>query len=126
MSLINCPECNKEVSDSALSCIHCGYPLEKESESSAGKDTVATQPEKAQKNLEGQINRAIDAIFALIYIYLLYSIFFTDQFSDLLDGGAAWFGLFIGFVVIYFVQKMLKAILGTIGRSFDSAFNKNT
>lgn len=27
MSLIKCPECNKEVSDKAEKCIHCGYPL---------------------------------------------------------------------------------------------------
>ena len=25
--LINCPECNEKVSDKALCCIHCGYPL---------------------------------------------------------------------------------------------------
>lgn len=27
MALIKCPECNKEVSDKADVCIHCGYPL---------------------------------------------------------------------------------------------------
>ena len=27
MSLIKCPECGKEVSDKASTCIHCGYPL---------------------------------------------------------------------------------------------------
>ena len=27
--LIKCPECNKEVSDKAECCIHCGYPLQK-------------------------------------------------------------------------------------------------
>lgn len=27
MALINCPECGKEVSDKAKSCIHCGYPI---------------------------------------------------------------------------------------------------
>ena len=27
MALINCPECNKEVSDKASACIHCGFPL---------------------------------------------------------------------------------------------------
>lgn len=27
MSLINCPECGKEISDKADVCIHCGYPL---------------------------------------------------------------------------------------------------
>lgn len=30
MALINCPECNKEISDKALSCPNCGFPLEKE------------------------------------------------------------------------------------------------
>ena len=27
MSLINCPECNKEISDKAEACIGCGYPI---------------------------------------------------------------------------------------------------
>lgn len=27
MALINCPECGNQVSDKALACIHCGYPL---------------------------------------------------------------------------------------------------
>lgn len=27
MALINCPECNREVSDSATSCPGCGHPL---------------------------------------------------------------------------------------------------
>ena len=25
--LINCPECNKQISDKATQCIHCGFPL---------------------------------------------------------------------------------------------------
>ena len=29
MALIKCPECEKEVSDKAEVCIHCGYPLSK-------------------------------------------------------------------------------------------------
>jgi hypothetical protein len=27
MSLIECPECNKEISDQAVMCPHCGYPI---------------------------------------------------------------------------------------------------
>lgn len=27
MALIKCPECGKEVSDKAVACIHCGYPI---------------------------------------------------------------------------------------------------
>jgi predicted amidophosphoribosyltransferase len=29
MALINCPECNKEISDMAESCPHCGFPIAK-------------------------------------------------------------------------------------------------
>lgn len=29
MALIKCPECNKEVSDTAETCPHCGYRLKK-------------------------------------------------------------------------------------------------
>ncbi len=29
MALINCPECGKEISDSAKVCIHCGYKMRK-------------------------------------------------------------------------------------------------
>ena len=29
MALIKCPECEKEVSDKAPVCIHCGFPLKK-------------------------------------------------------------------------------------------------
>ncbi len=27
MALIKCPECKREISDKAQTCIHCGYPL---------------------------------------------------------------------------------------------------
>lgn len=30
MALINCPECGKQISDKAISCIYCGYPLASE------------------------------------------------------------------------------------------------
>ena len=29
MALIKCPECDLQVSDKAISCPHCGYPLDK-------------------------------------------------------------------------------------------------
>ena len=28
MAIINCPECNKEISDKATACPHCGCPIE--------------------------------------------------------------------------------------------------
>lgn len=29
MALITCPDCKKQISDSALTCIHCGKPMHK-------------------------------------------------------------------------------------------------
>jgi len=37
MALIKCPECGKEISDIAPACIHCGYPTQKQTESSTTK-----------------------------------------------------------------------------------------
>lgn len=30
MSLIKCPECQREISDKSKICIHCGYPIEED------------------------------------------------------------------------------------------------
>ena len=45
MALIKCPECNKEVSDKAEICVHCGYPIskwikEKNSDSSQSNEDI--------------------------------------------------------------------------------------
>lgn len=39
MSLINCPECGRDVSDMANVCIHCGFPLKKE-DATTKTDTI--------------------------------------------------------------------------------------
>lgn len=39
MAMINCPECGKEISDKAKTCIHCGCPIGEES--GENKTTVA-------------------------------------------------------------------------------------
>ena len=55
MALINCPECGKEISDSAAQCIHCGYVL---------KPTVETKKEK--KPLSKKVIIAIAAVAVLV------------------------------------------------------------
>lgn len=40
MALINCPECNGNVSTAATTCPHCGFPLEKYIEEKAYNDEV--------------------------------------------------------------------------------------
>lgn len=123
MGLISCPECNKDISDNAPSCIHCGYPIANPISSIPGDPLNSSSSEFTIGGAEKSINSAVDIIFALIYLYILYMIFISKELGDV-SGGAELFGMFLFFVFLYFIQKMVKAILGTIGRAFDSMFSK--
>lgn len=49
MALINCPECNKEVSDKAEVCIHCGFPLiEKSKQEEKNEKIIVTHFRKSK------------------------------------------------------------------------------
>ncbi len=65
MALIKCPECEKEVSDRANACIHCGFPLAQT---------------KSELIVRGK--RTGDAIIK--HIYFLYSD--GDLFDEVLPG----------------------------------------
>jgi len=56
VALISCPECAKDVSDKALSCPNCGYPIKiatphEQMGSEQRRRSVPTRPENA--NLQG-------------------------------------------------------------------------
>ena len=55
MALINCPECQKEISNSANACPNCGHPIEK-----------YTQSEK--RKIKGMIN--LYEFFAIVFGFL--------------------------------------------------------
>lgn len=42
MALVNCPECNKEISDTSEKCIHCGYTLHPELKGKKKKKRLIT------------------------------------------------------------------------------------
>lgn len=48
MALIKCPECGKEISDASAACIHCGYPLNK---NSGIQETEAPNVESKEKEI---------------------------------------------------------------------------
>lgn len=62
MALINCPECNKEVSDTALACPHCGYQLT--------KPQVKAKPQP-KKRKTGRIGIIISAIVVVVLLAIL-------------------------------------------------------
>ncbi|MDA3779012.1 MAG: zinc ribbon domain-containing protein [Bacteroidales bacterium] len=66
MALINCPECKKEVSDSALSCPHCGFELSNKKE----KTEINQVKKPKKKDLAWTTWLLIAAImYVLFYIF---------------------------------------------------------
>lgn len=68
MALINCPECKKEVSDSALSCPHCGFQLIEKKEK-----TEVNQIKKPKKKNEGCTTWLIIAAILIAFFYIIGS-----------------------------------------------------
>lgn len=56
MSLIKCPECQKEVSDKAKTCIHCGCPIQIEIE----KENFLSFKNKTFKDLTLEERKSLD------------------------------------------------------------------
>lgn len=50
MALIKCPECGKTISNDAVFCPFCGYPLAKKMQEEAEKERLASAPPKDCKN----------------------------------------------------------------------------
>lgn len=49
MALINCPNCEKEVSDEALCCLGCGYPIHSEIHAEPSPEKIAASKSKGKK-----------------------------------------------------------------------------
>ena len=61
MALIKCPECEKQVSDAAISCPHCGFPIRKLHETKENKtQLVITAPDmKAAQDVVSKAQKSI-------------------------------------------------------------------
>lgn len=69
MALINCPECKKEVSNSALSCPHCGFQL------------IEKKEPKAKPQLKNPKKKNSGCIIWLIVIAILIIILYNYESS---------------------------------------------
>ena len=85
MALIKCPECDKEISDSAQNCVHCGYPLNKdatEAKPQAEANMAVIQkgksPVKDRKIITINCNKI--TFFYIIFICIRCSCHFNTSF----------------------------------------------
>ena len=73
MALIKCPECEKQMSDKAEKCPHCGYAPEKK--------TVVENSSNAVKNLKGKWNNKY-LLIILVVLVAGYFLFFNNPSSN--------------------------------------------
>lgn len=52
MAIIKCPECGREISDKSKMCIHCGYPLEEETD----KEVINTRCSECGKEIPNNVD----------------------------------------------------------------------
>lgn len=83
MALIQCPECNKEISDKVKTCPHCGFPFEENSDKSNNIQQVEISavnispkdPAKTKKTLIG-------AASVFVVLALMFAIFSVVKSSN--------------------------------------------
>lgn len=113
MALINCPECGKEISDTAKNCIHCGYVL-KEENNVPQPQTVVIAPEKG-KSAKNSLNKGVTIILVVMSIslvaYILINVFgeVNDEFYSYL-GPSLCAGIvsIVMSILIFAVPKLRK------------------
>ena len=104
MALIKCPECNKEVSDCAEACPHCGYPLKK-------KPVTSNLDDRATRIIESEYNARYKAsIFVCIIGAIAAIVFLCMSASEL---ARTYSNLKITFIVSG-IALLLLSIAGLI------------
>ena len=101
MALINCPDCNKEVSTSAVSCPNCGAPVAAARETEAA-GTPLTTTQSTSKKFKGQ-----QAIATLMFIVGATWIFVALGQEPPSDAGLALVITLVG--VIWYIVIRIRA-----------------
>ena len=112
MALIKCPECGKEISDKAPSCIHCGFPLAvsvRAADVVEHKIDTNFEVKKVVKQLEEY--RIRDAAFYFRTSRFTYDAFYTDVDIETIQKSlASGIGKTSEYEAIDFVLEQSKAL----------------
>ena len=90
MSLIKCPECEKEISDQAASCPHCGHPVSRDNPDNAPAPAQAV-PENVPAPKKRNIQKLLSVIIILIGVVGMVSGKAREFWLFLIVAGLAWF-----------------------------------
>lgn len=106
MSLIECPECKKQISDKSTCCIHCGFPI----------DNTSTVIEDGFCMINGELKDFREVLNAVVNTSNISS----EEFNRL-KGRVYGIGRTIS---IYAAEKLLNEIINTkeVPKSFDGSY----
>lgn len=109
--LIKCPECGKEVSDSAVTCVHCGYPLTQKKED---------MPKAAQTKRKARLVVASNIILGVLGFLILWGVLASKGGIDGNRNAAiiSWFLVMGVLCALYAIKKLNKIIALVSGTSF--------
>ena len=91
MALVNCPECEKEISDKTYKCNNCGFVIN-----------------KPKRGVTGVIFKSLFIIFNAIMIFLLVTMWMSNSTADVDMGTAS----VIGSGMIIFIWILIGLPLG--------------
>lgn len=125
---MHCEQCGAECRELAKFCANCGASLSTASQEATFKtnenksaidELVGELPERY--SLEKVLLVAVDGLAALLYVALIWMFFFSE---DVEFSGAGFTAMLIACAIIALIAKVLKSVVGSIGRTFDQTFNK--
>ena len=72
MALVNCPECGREISDQAVACPHCGFPM-KDSVKLRADGPLTKLPDAAPRSFAKQKLAVASLVCGSLILILFYS-----------------------------------------------------
>lgn len=125
MALIKCPECGKEISDRAASCIHCGCPLQQATYPTYTAETHSMPKETVQNKTVRMSQKQIMAVIILTVISVLLPLVLSQ--SGLYNFRLISFVLSlipcVAVVLLAVFQPKKKELLCVIALTFSAVIN---
>ena len=90
MALIKCPECGKEISDTAKQCPNCGFVLKKEPSMKEKIMNEGTEVVSSMKPVLNKYKRILFCVLTFIASLVVFSIVWAIVGNDIFEDGWWW------------------------------------
>lgn len=119
MAIINCPECNTEISDKASSCPNCGYPIRNEQQTTEGtikQKPITPKKFKSKLTKPFVVTKTMEMLCFAISIILCFTVN-----SYICDKITTYYTVYQNsYTAIYHTYERNKEIIHSIGKNVFS------